>query len=647
MTLRDAPIRCTAAALVLAATLAGGCNSQLERDDRQRLSSPRVDVLFNSTGTRQGNQYDLKPSEFVVRAIDDAQATIDISAFGFDKPNVVHALLRAYDRGVRVRFVGDSTHLGEYGYEQFLERHIPMQVGNERAIMHQKSIIIDQRFVITGTGNFTPTGFQRNNNNWVVLESEPLAADFTTQFEEMFQGRFSQNKERPDEEDVTADADPRNNTYQIGDTEVEVYFGPQERALTRLREEIRKADRSIQFQIFAFTEDSVGGDLIRKHREFVRKNNRAAERGDIPQNWREQLRPREWPFRVEGLLDRSQLHGNGQFHETYRMEAFGVPLRVDSNEASRQPGDYQAGGGRLHTKTMILDAGTEDARVVTGSFNWSAAATESNDEVMLILRGERITEEFRDMFANLRTNSRNVPDGMCSYLLEARRAPDSVKCSSEVQPGDVVFSEIHWDGWNGETRGGETTGNDEFIELYNTTERVIDLSLWTITNGEDFVMGFPPGTTIRPGEHFLLVDHVLEPYSDLEPLRERHAFRNADFVLNTANDPRFPRLSLKNSSLYLELRRAGAAPDDPSIDVAGDRGPPFYGGRAFGEGPDGEPRVEKNFSMERNIGSDNWRDGTKPEAWSRCQKETGGENVRPEFRERIVATPGAPNSTSE
>ena len=67
----------------------------------------------------------------------------------------------------------------------------------------------------------------------------------------------------------------------------------------------------------------------------------------------------------------------------------GVPLQLDGNDNSRQPGDYQAGGGRLHSKTMVIDADGLNPTVITGSFNWSASATSANDEFLLVLRGPR------------------------------------------------------------------------------------------------------------------------------------------------------------------------------------------------------------------------------------------------------------------
>ncbi len=627
---------------LLMLTCAGlwGCNDGLSDEDRRTLQTPKVEAFFNSTGTRRGNAGDLKPDDFLIERIDHAQSTIDVAAYGFEHQGIADALIRAYERGVDLRFVGDPTHLSDYGYEQMLDRHIPMQVGNEYSIMHLKTFIIDGRFVFTGTGNITPTGFGRNNNNWVWMESEPLARDFTEEFEQMFQGEFSAAKESTNSI----------NTYQIGDTTVEAYFSPQEQAMDRLLHEVRSVDTSIHFQIFAFTKNEVGGAFVRKHRQLMEANRQAAQNGNLDPDW-EQQSPRSWPKKVTGVLDRSQVHGNGQYHEGYRMSAFGIPMRYDANDNSVQPGDYQAGGGRLHTKTMILDAGTEDARVITGSFNWSSSATTSNDEIMLILRGEEITDRFMSMFDNIWNNSRPLSDGLCYYL-----EPPRARCGDEVNPGDVVISEVHWDGWNGRVDPSDHTGaledrdlvsNDEFLELYNTTDEPIDMSMWTVTNGQDFVLGFPPGTTIMPGEYFLVADHNLEPYSENRPQRGTHAFTEPDFTLNTANDPRFPRLNLKNASLHLELRNVARSLEQPAIDVVGDNGTPYAGGREL-TCSGSSCQVEANYSMERTIPeSGPVPDGTDPSSWSAATRMPDlMTHIAEPYRDIIVATPGMQNSSS-
>ena len=608
------------AALVVMGVMSVSC-FDLDAPDDNPDSVHKLQVFFNSPGFRDGTEVNRKPSEFISERIDNARVTVDAAVYGFNKQNIIDALVDAHYRGVEVRLVGDG---GEYsrgspGYRTMEDKKVPVQTGNQFHIMHNKFFIIDGRFVFTGTGNISRSEFTFNNNHWVWMDSQPIAELFTAEFEQMFEGRFSAAKkplEMP-------------NTFMVGDVEVEVWFAPQDDAMGRILEELRAAHTSVHFQIFAFTKDQVATEFINRHREFEAYNE---------ENGYDELPVMERPKRVTGVFDRSQLHGNGQYHQSYRLLANGVPARLDGNANSRTPGDYQAGGGRMHTKTMILDAGTEDARVVTGSFNWSAAATISNDEVLLILRGEEITDVFMEEFDNIWLTGKDLPTAMCRLMKDNER----LTCDDEVEPGDVVINEVHFDGWNAERDPGDMTGsldgrrpltNDQFVELYNTTDRPINLSMWTLSNGHDVVMGFTPGTVIGPGEHFLVLDHNTVPLSEGEPQRGDHAFENPNFVLNTANDPRFRSLNLKKAALQLEIRDSNAQ----MIDVAGNGGPAFAGGR------DGDT----NWSMQRIHNSDGTiPDGTRRSSWGISPRTQGGDNVNEAFRNFIIADPGEPNSVN-
>lgn len=612
------------------------------------VESTRVQFFTNSPGTRPENERNRMPAELLVEAIDRADATLDACVYGFSNQKIIDAVVRAYYRGVKVRVVGDARHLsyGDRGYKTMIQHRIPMQVGNQFHIMHNKYFVIDGRFTFVGTGNITTTGFNKNDNNWILIDDIPVADDFAAEFQQMFEGRFS-----------TAKIPNFNgNRYQVGDTNIEVLFSPHEDTMGKILEELRAAHTSVHFQIFAFTKDQVGSTFIEKHREFT-EYNESVGKGDLPvialkDHWSDDNPDSgERPKKVVGIFDKSQIHGNGQFHEGYRIIANHVPVRLDANVNSFLPGDYQAGGGRLHTKTMILDYGTPDARVVTGSFNWSSSATIANDEVLMVIRGERVVEQFMNAWRQLWMTSVTIPDGLCVANIDyydGGNGPGDIRCASDVQPGDIVISEVHWDGWNGLTDGSDRTGtsrdaqtNDEFIELYNTKDYPIDLSMWAIHNGFDANMGFTPGTVIGPKEHFLILDHNIASFSELEPQRGVQSFKNGDFVLNTINDPRFPRLNLKNSALRLELRApkdtTGPNPDfTPNIiDAVGDYGPPFAGGRVN----------DKVYSMERVFTNGAYAaDGTVPGSWKQCSATEGGENVNDEFKERVIATPGEQNS---
>ena len=618
----------------------GGCQTEVDDEDIARSRQPKVRAYFNFSGSRWNNSLDPEVDDMTVQMIDRAQSTIDFAIMGFSRDELVDALMRAWDRGVRLRFVGDARHMegGTYGYMEVDRRNIPMMVGNQFNIMHNKFFIIDDRFVITGTGNITDTGYVRNNNNYIFIDSPDVAADFRDEFEQMFAGRFGYAKQVLD----------NGNNYQVGDTRLEVYFSPQEDAMGRILQGLREATHTIYFMIFAFTKDEVGSELIRRHLEFSQYNRccdpalanvRAADptlaQDCIPLQCEEPYRRKE----VRGAIDRSQLHSNGPYHEIYRLMAFGVPMRLDGNDNSRLPGDYQAGGGRLHSKTMIIDHETDHPKVLTGSFNWSSSATIANDETFLVLHGEAVTNAHLEYFLSLWDTGKS--------LGEDYAGPDGT-----IEPGDVVFNEIHWDGWNGEVDnsdfGGDDVYNDEFIELLNTTDRPIDLSLWTIATDSDFVVGFYPGTVIGPHERFLVLDHNLEPYTDLDPQDRPHAFSGADFVMNTANDPRFLRLNLHNAAFRLRL----LDPRGNVIDNVGDGGPPFTGGRQqVGEDQDGEP-ILINYSMERihvpcapeDAGCVPVGPGEDRDSWVACQAAQGGVNVNPPYRARIIATPGETNS---
>ncbi len=623
-----------------ASIYAPGCAMEPDPADMEQAAQPRVRFYFNNTGTRNQNGINHETDDMLIQHIDRAQTTIDFAIMGFSRREVVEALVRAHYRGVRLRFVGDGRHLEHHvsGYQEMERLNIPSVSGNMYHIMHNKFFIIDDRFVITGTGNITPTGYDKNVNNYAFIDSPFIAADFKAEFEQMFSGRFGAAKVKVD----------NGNTYEVGDTRVEVFFSPQEDAMGRILEYVNSAEHSIHFMIFAFTKDEIGSSFIDKHLAFSLHNKccNPDTNGNLDED--EQLECEMSvacgdsfdPKGVFGMIDKSQLHSNGPYHEAYRMLMFGLDLRLDGGDNSFQPGDYQAGGGRLHAKTMIIDAGKPTAKVLTGSFNWSSSATIANDETFMVFHGERAAQATLDFWETQWVRGKRFGVDYIGKTNDNENLFDAGRPCGEIRPGDVVFNEIHWDGWNGENDpsdlGGDDVSNDEFIELLNTTDCTIDLSMWTVGTRGDFVTGLYPGTVIGPRERFLLVDHNLSPFIDTLPHDRPSAFTGADFVMNGANDPRFIRLQLRNANFYLQL----IDPRGRVMDEVGNEGPLLAGGREFNE--DGD--AVANYSMERLHPI---KDGTKASSWARCDAKEGGAHVLENYRSIIIATPGEPNSRGE
>jgi phosphatidylserine/phosphatidylglycerophosphate/cardiolipin synthase-like enzyme len=558
----------------LALTAAIACNRPPSEADLDGTRGGRLDVFFNDPGTRPDNVFEADLAGQLVALVDQAQVSIDMAVMGFTYTPLVDALERAWDRGVVIRMVGDAGHLNNSGYARFRDRHFPMMVGNLGHIMHDKFMIVDGRFVFAGTANWSESDLIRNSNNAFLVDSPFVAADFAQEFEQMFGGRFGNNKVEID----------NGRLYTVGDTSIEVWFSPNEDAMGRILEIVAETQEELHFTIFAFTKDQIGSEFVRLH-----------ERG----------------VNVSGVIDQSQLHSNGQYHEAYRLIAAGIPVRLDGNDNSVLPGDYQAGGGRLHSKTMVIDPNGANPTIITGSFNWSSSATQSNDEYLVVLRGPRVAEDYANYFQYLWGNAREAG---IDFLGDG---------DGELQFGDVVINEVMWYGLN----DGDVDGYDEFVELRNLTDRDIRLDMWQLTNEQDVVIGFPPGSLLKANDTFLVLDHTLETYADGAPQDELSAYAHGDLVLNAFNDNRQARMYLKDGNLELYLRD----PRGKLVDQAGD------GGAAFAGGPDGA--VIR--SMERNA---NPGDGADPDSWHSCDQDEGGANVNDAYRNDIIATPGEPNS---
>ncbi len=194
-----------------------------------------------------------------------------------------------------------------------------------------------------------------------------------------------------------------------------------------------------------------------------------------------------------------------------------------------------------------------------------------------------------------------------------------------VAVGDVIINEVMWYG----AHSGDNEGFDEFVELRNTTDQAISLDMWQLAKADDFVVGFPPGSTIPPYSTFLVVDHVLEPYADGAPQDQASAYVEGDLVVNVFNDNRQARLYLVDGAFEISLKD----PDGVVIDRAGDGGPAFAGG------PSASGSVVRSMERRQDPG-----DGADPASWYAFTADRGTGAVNQQYRGEILASPGGQNS---
>jgi len=96
-----------------------------------------------------------------------------------------------------------------------------------------------------------------------------------------------------------------------------------------------------------------------------------------------------------------------------------------------------APGDKLHHKFAIVDPGTPQATVITGSHNWSSSANHINDENLLIIRNGRVVDHFVREFERLMAEARFGPSRRLQQQAEERArlcpSPVPVALSSSVR----------------------------------------------------------------------------------------------------------------------------------------------------------------------------------------------------------------------
>jgi phosphatidylserine/phosphatidylglycerophosphate/cardiolipin synthase-like enzyme len=128
-----------------------------------------------------------------VALIDRAEHEIDMAAYVLTDWPIIQALIRAADRGVKVRIYLDGTQFAERepskAFHDLAETPgVEIRTKHKHAaLMHLKSYQIDGRLLRTGAANFSASGLKRQDNDLVVIES----AEAATAFKRAFDARFA------------------------------------------------------------------------------------------------------------------------------------------------------------------------------------------------------------------------------------------------------------------------------------------------------------------------------------------------------------------------------------------------------------------------------------------------------------------------
>ncbi len=113
----------------------------------------------------------------VIDAVYSAQSSISVAAYAFTCPRIAEALRDAYKRGVDVQLLIDKSQLKEkYSQLSFLlQEGIPVYIDPAEGLAHNKTMIFDDRWVLTGSFNWTRAANSKNAENLLLIDDPSLA----------------------------------------------------------------------------------------------------------------------------------------------------------------------------------------------------------------------------------------------------------------------------------------------------------------------------------------------------------------------------------------------------------------------------------------------------------------------------------------
>ena len=138
------------------------------------------------------------PQKEIIKNINQAEAFINIAMYIFTDREIALPLVKAQERGVKVRLYLDKDQV-EYQYSQsrfLVQKGIKARISTNNYIMHQKFAIIDNRLLLTGSYNWTFSANHRNDENLMVIDDPEIIEIFQNQFEKLWFDKYSLERTR-------------------------------------------------------------------------------------------------------------------------------------------------------------------------------------------------------------------------------------------------------------------------------------------------------------------------------------------------------------------------------------------------------------------------------------------------------------------
>ena len=295
----------------------------------------------------------------IILQIDKAEQEIVFWFYGFDDPDIADAVLRAKKRGVRLLLTGSS----DQSYQVLNERSLDYRLRAKSGLQHAKLLLIDKTILISGSGNFTRSGTMYNDNFFFISKLPFEAAH-----------KIADAMEYEDSADIPVHWTDKTASFRM------ILSPNQGRTIqSELVQTILRSKHS-RILIYSFTDVVLATAMLHAARQGAH---------------------------IETVMEsgsRDSVALSSELHSIYGAAGFSNwQLYADGNTESYYDDDGVKHGGKLHHKMIIADN-----RILTGSFNYSLSARDSNLETFFEINDVAALAKFHQEFEILRGKSQPI-----------------------------------------------------------------------------------------------------------------------------------------------------------------------------------------------------------------------------------------------
>lgn len=443
---------------------------------------PLIQVYFNNSQSSKYTEAYRQKSRFgddlekqIVDTISQAKSTIDIAVQELRLPKVAQILAEKQKSGVKVRLILEHNYSRPWSsftsaeianlekreqeryqdFRKFVDINKDNQITSAEIsqrdslaivqdaqipwiddtadgskgsrLMHHKFVVVDHRFVIITSanftlsdtsGDFTNSSSLGNANNLLKVDSPELAKLITEEFNIMWGERVGG---KLDSKFGLQKPLRKSQTITLNNSKITVNFSPisptepwVDSANGLISKTLSASKKTVDLALFVFSDQQLANILEERHNQNVQV--------------RALIEPQ---FAYRSYSEALDMMGFA-LSENCKYEVDNHPWK---NPISTVGVPILAKGDLLHHKFAVIDNQT----VITGSHNWSEAANNGNDEILVVIENPTVAAHYQREFDRLYGT---IKPGLTANI-QAKIDQQVKQCPQIQKPSSLTSSITH------------------------------------------------------------------------------------------------------------------------------------------------------------------------------------------------------------